>query len=189
LQAFDSDPRGHYHTAPMSASGQHRVNVEVLAADEARLVRRYALAGFVRLADLLESTSGEAAARFAFSRLAEGLAGCELEVSAVARLKCQRCLEAFEQPLHSMTRLAFVGSEEDAGRVPPGYEAIPADEGRVDLGDLVEDELLLSLPVVALHGEGTQCAGTSRQAGHDDRVEPPPETHRPFAKLQDLLKH
>lgn len=173
----------------MSASGPQRVNVEVLAADEARLVQRYALAGFARLADLLASGSGEATARFAFSRLTEGLAGCELEVSAVARLKCQRCLEAFEQPLHSSTRLAFVASEDDAGNVPEGYEAIPADEGRVDLGDLVEDELLLSLPVVALHGEGTQCAGTARQAGQNDRVEPPSETHRPFAQLQDLLKH
>ena len=49
--------------------------------------------------------------------------------------------------------------------------------------------LLFSLPVVALHGEGTRCAGSARQAGDDDREEPPAETHRPFAQLQDLLKH
>ena len=173
----------------MSAPGQDRVNVDVLAADEAGLTRRYPLARFARLADLLASTTGEATARFTFSRLPEGLAGCELEVSSVARLKCQRCLESFEQPLHSDTRLAFVACEDDAGKVPEGYEAIAADEGRIDLGDLVEDELLLSLPVVALHGEGTQCAGTARQAGDDDRAEAPADTHRPFAQLQDLLKH
>ena len=173
----------------MSAPGPDRVNVDVLAADEASLVRRYPLANFARLADLLERTSGEARARFAFTRLAGRLAGCELEVEATAWLKCQRCLGACEQPLRSTTRLAFVAAGDEAGPVPEGYEAIPVEDGRADLGELVEDELLLSLPVVPMHGEGTQCAGTARQAGREERVESPAETHRPFAQLQDLMKH
>ena len=173
----------------MSPPGPDRVNVDVLAADESRLTRRYPMTRFARLAELLASGEGEAQAEFAFTRLPEGLAGCEVQVTGVVQLKCQRCLETFDQPLRSTARLAFVATEEEAGHVPDGYEAIAADKGRVDLGELVEDELLLSLPVVALHGAATQCAGTARQAGGGESVESPAETHRPFAQLQDLLKH
>jgi len=173
----------------MSPPGPDRVNVDVLAAEETRLTRCYPMTHFVRLADLLASGDGEAQAEFAFTRLPEGLAGCEMEVTGVVRLRCQRCLETFDETLHSTTRLAFVATEEEAGQVPEGYEAVAAEEGRIDLGELVEDELLLSLPVVALHGAATQCAGTARQAGGEERVESPAETHRPFAQLQDLLKH
>jgi uncharacterized protein len=173
----------------MSAPGQDRVDVEVLAGDDASLTRRYPLERFARLADLLTGVKGEAIATANFSRLPQGQAACELDVSAVVTLTCQRCLEPFEQPLRSVARLAFVGGEDQAGLVPEGFEAVAADEGRADLGELVEDELLLSLPVVALHGEGTQCAGSARQAEDDQSAEPAAETHRPFAQLQDLLKH
>lgn len=180
---------GHYHTAPMSAARPDRVDVDVLAAGAICLTRRYPVASLERLADVLASPEGEVEATFEFERLGEGLAGCRLDVSAAVRLRCQRCLEAFEQPLRSRAQLAFVGSDDEAGRVPEGFEAVPADDGRVDLRELVEDELLLSLPIVALHGGDTRCAASSRQAAEGRAEEPAAETHRPFAQLQELLKH
>jgi uncharacterized protein len=173
----------------MSAPGPERVDVDVLADEGAGLERRYPIERFARLADILSGRQGEATVRFGFSRIGGDIPACEMDVEAALMLTCQRCLEPFEQPLHSATKLAFVSSEEEAGRVPEGFEAVPAPNARVDLSELVEDELLLSLPVVALHGEGTRCAGSARQAGDDDREEPPAETHRPFAQLQDLLKN
>jgi uncharacterized protein len=173
----------------MSAPGLDRVDVDVLAADGASLTRRYPIERFARLVDVLAGAGGEVVATFVFARLAEGLAGCELGLSARLTLKCQRCLEPYGQPLHSTTKLAFVAGDDDAGLVPEGFDAVPADDGRVDLGELVEDELLLSLPVVALHGEGTQCAGSARQAADEMGARPEADTHRPFAQLQDLLKH
>jgi uncharacterized metal-binding protein YceD (DUF177 family) len=49
--------------------------------------------------------------------------------------------------------------------------------------------LLLSLPIVAMHGGGTRCAETARHAEIDTHDGPEAKTHRPFAQLQDLLKH
>jgi uncharacterized metal-binding protein YceD (DUF177 family) len=66
---------------------------------------------------------------------------------------------------------------------------VPVEGGRADLDVLAEDELLLSLPMFAMHGDGTRCAETARQAVTDTREEPVAETHQPFAQLQDLLKH
>jgi uncharacterized protein len=173
----------------MSAAGQDPVDVDVLAADSAGLTRHYALGRFARLAGVLASPEGDALAQFSFMRLAEGLAGCELSVKATVALKCQRCLETFRPTLESTARLAFVGDDVAEATVPEGYEAVAVLRGRVDLAALVEDELLLSLPVVALHGEGTRCAGAGRPAENREREQPAAETHRPFAQLQELMKH
>lgn len=173
----------------MSAPEHERVDVDVLADEGAGIDRRYPIAHFARLADTVSGKRGQALVRFEFARAGGGIPACEMELEALVTLTCQRCLEPFEQALRSSTKLAFVTSEEETGEVPEGYEVVPTPNARVDLVELVEDELLLSLPVVALHGEGTQCAGAARQAEDDGREERPAETHRPFAQLQDLLKH
>ena len=173
----------------MPAADDQRVDVDVLADEGACFERCYPIGRFARLADPVSDMRGEAVAQFDFMRVGEGIPACRVELEAVVTLTCQRCLEAYEQPVHSAVKLAFVVSEEEAGQVPEGYEAVPAPNARVDLAEVVEDELLLSLPVVALHGEGTQCAGSARQAEEEGREDRSAETHRPFAQLQDLLKH
>ncbi len=59
---------------------------------------------------------------------------------------------------------------------------------KVDLAALVEDELLLSLPLIAQHAAGEACG---LPAGADSAVadEKAPEMRRPFAGLRDLLNH
>lgn len=173
----------------MPAPRPDTVDVKRLAAEGTSIERRYKLSQFSRLSGVLAAPGGEARAQFNFAPIADGVVGCELAVQAVVTLECQRCLEAFEQALDSSARLAFVASEADAALAPQGYEAVPVEEGRVDLDALAEDELLLSLPIVAMHGGGTRCAETARQAVTDTHDEPVAETHQPFAQLQDLLKH
>jgi len=173
----------------MSAPSPDTVDVERLAAEGASIERRYELAELSRLSELLAAGEGEAIARFRFAQVADGVVGCELAVEAVVTLECQRCLEPFRETLRSTARLAFVAGEEDAPLAPEDYEAVPLEGDTVDLRALVEDELLLSLPIVAMHGGGTRCAETARRAETDTRDEPEAKTHRPFAQLQDLLKH
>ncbi len=173
----------------MPATPADQVDVEALAADGATLARRYPLDRFPRLADLLVTADGEAAATFRFLRAADEVPACELSVEAMADLRCERCLEAFRHPIASEVRLAFVpdGSGED--RVPEGFEAVPMGSECVSLSGLVEDELLLSLPVVALHPEGTPCAELGAQARGDAGGTENSGTQRPFAGLKELLKH
>jgi uncharacterized protein len=173
----------------MRAPRPDRVDVETLAAQGASIQRRFSLGGFSRLKDLLAAPGGEARARLTFAPVAKGVVACELVVDAVATLQCQRCLEPFEQALNSTARLAFVASDDDAALVPEGYEAMPAADGQADLAALVEDELLLSLPIVALHGSGTPCAAETGHRGRETREPAEAKTHRPFAQLQELLKH
>lgn len=171
----------------MSKPPANRLDAVRLAADGASLERRFPLAGFPRLADSLVTSEGDAAARLSFLEVADGVAGCGLVVEATLALRCQRCLEAVAVPVRSEARLAFVTSDAEAARVPEGVEAVTTDPHAVDLHALVEDELLLALPLVPRH-EGEDC-GPRATAGGPDEDDAPRTATRPFAGLKDLLKH
>lgn len=169
----------------MSKPPANRLDAVRLAADGASLERRFPLAGFPRLADSLVTSEGDAIARLSFLEAAQGVPGCDLEVEATLALRCQRCLKAVAVPVRSAGRLGFVAG--DAARVPDDVEAVTCDPRAVDLSALVEDELLLSLPLVPRH-ESEDCGPREATRGPDENEDSRTAT-RPFAGLKDLLKH
>ncbi|MFZ2506906.1 MAG: YceD family protein [Steroidobacteraceae bacterium] len=155
-----------------------------LAAAAAVVEREFPLAGFRRLVDRLATTDGVALARLTLGT-SGGVPTGELEVQAEAQLSCQRCLGPMRRSLRSTSQLAFVEREDT--RAPADYESIQGDPRRVDLAGLVEDELLLSLPLIPIHGAGEKCAAQDpREAGMGPAAQ---EMRRPFARLKELLKH
>ncbi len=154
-----------------------------LARSAARIERDFDVAGFARLGDRLADPSGRAKARAEF-----GLEGSwpvvRLAVEADVALNCQRCLRAMRRKIESASRLVF--AEEGAPELPDGYEPVGGDPRKLDLAALVEDELLLALPIIPQHGEGEACelphGGADGEAAAGDM-------RRPFAGLRDLLKH
>jgi uncharacterized protein len=77
-----------------------------------------------------------------------------LQAHALVRLTCQRCLQPMEQALHAERSLRFVADEAEAERLDELSEddvlALPP-RGRLDLQPLIEDELILALPIVPRH--------------------------------------
>jgi uncharacterized protein len=171
----------------MSRARKEPIDALNLAAAATVVEREFRLSDFSRLTGRLAATDGVARARMAF-RSEDGVATAELEVSADTLLTCQRCLGSMRQRLESRSKLAFVEHEDVS--VPAECEVIAGDARRVDLAGLVEDELLLSLPLVPVHGAGEPCQALPRRAGHEKESRPPaPDMRRPFAGLKDLLKH
>ena len=158
-----------------------------LAAAAVVVEREFRLADFTRLVDRLATPEGVARARMVWRSIG-GVPTGELEIHAEALLTCQRCLGPMRRTLQSASQFAFV--ERDDAPVPADHEAIPGDPHEVDLAGLIEDELLLSLPLVAMHGTGEECkAQVSRLAGDANSGPPAQEMRRPFAGLKELLKH
>jgi len=158
-----------------------------LAAAATVVERKFRLADFTRLVDRLVTPEGVAEARMSL-RSAGGVPIGELRVRAEALLTCQRCLEPMQRTLQSISQLAFV--EREDAPVPTDHEAIPGDPRQVDLAGLVEDELLLSLPLIPIHGVGEKCTAQGSQETRDRGAGPPAqEMRRPFAGLNELLKH
>jgi uncharacterized protein len=115
-----------------------------------------ALAKMKRLASILVETSGNAGLEIQFGRDSAGLAIATGTVTAMVRLQCQRCLEPMDFQVDSTFTLGVVASLPEASQLPDNYEPLIADQGRLLLAELVEDEILLALPDIAMHTE--RCA-------------------------------
>ncbi len=76
-------------------------------------------------------------------------------------------------------RAALVATPAEAARVPETLETVLAPEHRISLRDLVEEELLLALPLVPRHEDMSVPAHRAGTHG---------ETHRPFGQLSELFK-
>jgi len=129
--------------------------------------------------------SGSVQGRVHFRREA-GIAVAELALEGVAKLQCQRCMQPMELPLSAEVRVGLIAREADVARVPADLEPMLAPAGRVSLGELITEELLLSLPIVPLHTDSGSCGAVARVAAAPQRE--PEATHKPFAPLGELLK-
>lgn len=109
----------------------------------------------------------------------------EIEARTHVTLQCQRCLQALQEPLAVQRRFRLVATEAEAERL----DAESDDDhlvmsARLDLRALVEDELILELPLVPRH-EG-RCPEPLPQPAAEA---PEPEARpNPFAALAALRK-
>jgi uncharacterized protein len=110
-----------------------------------------------------------------------------VQLTGTAHLVCQRCLEAMELGLQATAEVGLIAVESDARRVPEELEPVLAPEGRISIGELVEEELLLTLPIVPLHAEDDLCV-VAPEAAPLEETERVEETQKPFAQLAELLK-
>ncbi|HEX7764359.1 MAG TPA: YceD family protein [Cellvibrio sp.] len=106
-----------------------------------------------RIVEATESSEGEVQVKLEFKLSEEGRRVVVGHAHADMVLICQRCLEPVTVPVESDISLGIVWDEEAAAKLPPHFEPWIAGEGMADLYDMIEEELLLSLPAVAYHEE------------------------------------
>jgi len=96
-------------------------------------------------------------------------------------LTCQRTLEAFGLPVHVDTCLGLIAQEADEAALPSRYEPLLTSDGQVRLAEVVEDELILALPVVPLKPGAPEAARAWGDTDEADAARP-----SPFAVLQKI---
>ncbi|WP_455211181.1 YceD family protein [Kaarinaea lacus] len=119
-----------------------------------------------RLASLLIESTGNAELEIQFDRDSAGLAIATGSVSAKLLLPCQRCLQPMEIEVDSQFTLGVVTSLSEARNLPENYEPLIVELDNLPLADLVEDEILLALPAIAMHSE--QCLVSESTAWQTD---------------------
>ncbi|HET8692987.1 MAG TPA: YceD family protein [Steroidobacteraceae bacterium] len=169
----------------MSTPPDRPIDVLGLARSGSSLERQFEVARFERLRDRLAAPEGHVNARADFATTGRWPVA-KLVVKGELVLGCQRCLGPMRRGVASEADLVF--AEEGAKELPEGYEPVEGDPRRLELATLVEDELLLSLPIIPQHGEGERCelpkdGGAAPGEGADTGL------RRPFAGLKDLLEH
>jgi uncharacterized protein len=89
-----------------------------------------------------------------------GKPGLRLVVDGSMRLLCQRCLDSLEWPLHLAVRLELAASDAEIAAVDGGDDIDRVVAGReMSVAALVEDEVLLALPMVPKHERCSPAAG------------------------------
>ena len=145
---------------------------------------RVPLASLKRLSSLLEDAEGTVTFSLDFDRDSFGIAYVEVRAEAELPLVCQRTLERFLLPVQIDQRMGLIRDEAEESALPPGYEALLVDEsGDLETLALVEDELILAVPVVPVK-PGTEAV--EQEWGGDEAAEP--ERPNPFAALAALKK-
>ena len=141
-----------------------------------------------RFGQLLAKAKGEVALELNFRALKQG--GTQICGSAqgAVELICQNCMEPYSFLLDCDILFKVVSSYGEYKQFEDDADVILCEQKEINLADLVEDELIMSLPMIARH-ENLGCPRNDyRQADFAEAVGEAKKTHRPFAGLAAALE-
>lgn len=117
----------------------------------ATLQGKLALEQMTRLHELVVETAGEVDVKLSFDQ-GKFLPPCVTgQIQATLMVDCVRCGQAFSYQVDLQPNLRIVRSDEQAKELDDEQEALLLEEETVSLVKLVEDEILLSLPMLIRH--------------------------------------
>jgi len=155
-----------------------RVDIIRAAHEGCALVGTMPLDRFKRLKAQVRHLSGHLTAQLTIDQDPQGMRYMHGELSASVVLTCQRCTEAQTVDLSPAVSVAFIEQGAPTDHLPAQYEPAIMAHGMVFLPDLLEDELLLALPMIPLHPLG--CTPVHQESPDAD-LKP-----NPFAALVSL---
>ena len=141
-----------------------------------------------RLCEALAGTDGEVNYELDFGRDSLGVSYVDVRAQVSLTLLCQRTLEPFVMPITLDTRLGLIKQERDEAGLPPDCEPLlVAENGRLNPADVIEDELLLALPLVPVNPDSSL---PDEVTGHELEEDSAGEgrSENPFAVLRELKK-
>jgi len=177
----------------MSPGPADQVNAKELSARAAVLERRLELNQLERVGEAggLPGTRVDAQLRFG---LFEGRTTVDVAVTGSVTLQCQRCLQPCDCKLDESAQLIVVRDEDE--EVAGGFEPFVGTPEQLSLSALIEEQVLLALPLVPMHAAGTpgclpagaepvplapkSASKAAAQAADDEK-------QTPFANLRELL--
>jgi uncharacterized protein len=116
-----------------------------------------------RLKSLLHSEVGSVRATLRFRQRGDGWLASELGLEAAVELVCQRCLEPFRYELAESVNVVLAASDSLPATVPEGSESFELEDGRLQPVQLIEDELIVAVPLVPKHARIEDCGSLARK--------------------------
>jgi uncharacterized protein len=177
--------------APAAHSDPRQVDVGHLARIGGLLSGRLSAAELPRLRDtVVLPADGVAQVEWSARGLVRQPTGgpaqpwIHLTVKARLGMHCQRCLDTVDLPLALDREFRFARTEEEAAELDAELdEDVLVLSRRFDLIELIEDELLLALPLVPRHTDCRHPHAPTGEVAPDEAPAP-----HPFAGLQALRK-
>lgn len=173
-----------------SATNAHALEVLSFCRQSGALDGQCPLTAMNRLGDSLLTPPHDAMAHWQLVGSLLPVTGGEAEIwlhlqaRATVKLQCQRCLQAMDEDIVVDRRFRFVRTEAEALKLDEGSEDdVLVLEPRLDVRSLLEDELILGLPIVPMHND---CPAPLRALQDIEMLDD--EAPHPFAALAALRK-
>ena len=183
--AFDTERRKIYHARLMHA----RPFIDSLdfARNGRRISGEVQIAKLPRLLDMLENPQGLLSYTVQGGVDQQGTHFLDVSVAGQCRLRCQRCLNGMDYPVRIDTRLMLrdqasldVLDSKVAGGEEEEFDSILAD-AHLDVLDLLEEEILLGMPIAPKHELGACQVADGKNAQREET--------NPFAVLAKLKRN
>lgn len=152
---------------------------------------------FERLADAAVSIQPQVTIKLQFAKL-DKRPTIHGEMQAEVELVCQRCMRNMQYPLHETFELMLIEKEAELVSVPETHEPWIANALHLNVFELVEEQLLLALPLIAKHADERECAQANADVLNQSQPDEPvslssdadgaSDVRRPFGNLRDLLR-
>jgi uncharacterized protein len=167
------------------AASDFTVDAKVQARARNVIEQHFTAADLPRLVHAGAGSESSIDVRLSFSEY-DGLPAVHGSIVGTVLLECQRCLDF--APIAVRDEFNVVIVDEERSDEPGGYEEITADAERLDLRWLTEEQVLLSMPLVALH-EDEKCVDATTIDRVDATMDADEETkQQPFKNLRDLMR-
>ncbi|MCP4430324.1 MAG: hypothetical protein GY806_05040 [Gammaproteobacteria bacterium] len=133
-----------------------------------------------RLTDLLASDEGQIEVRFEFVNSDYSIPMMSGQVKTSLNVECQRCLQPMLKELQLEFNLLIDATDELIRETK--LETLFSEDGFIDIFEVIEDEIILALPLVAMHKIET-CNEHWQVA---EEIQQPAVKENPFSVLKDL---
>ena len=138
-------------------------DLESLAVREVALSGELDIDELTRLKSLLHSGVGSVRATLRFRQRGGGWLAVELDYQGSVHLVCQRCLEPFRHEVVETVNVVVTNGDSVSLAVPEGYEPFELEGGRLQPAQLIEDELIVAIPLVPKHARVEDCGSLARE--------------------------
>ena len=167
-----------------SAPFPERIDAIKMFAREGSITAQLPLARLQRFNEQLSNSDGAVAVDLRFGRDEEGRRLLSGTLDTKVQVACQRCLQDMDLDLHcDMALLVFDTEEEVAALHEDQDGVVMSEDGDLDVKALIEDELILSLPMIPMHDD-IACSKVLNELKEDEAADA--NRSNPFAILAGL---
>ena len=149
---------------------------------------------FHRFGEMLVVSEGDVYLRLEFSKGDFGSTRVNGSAATEVCLICQNCMQQFRRQVSCDVALQVVSDESKLERLSEADDAIVEPGKVISVAELVEDELILAMPMIPRHEEG-ECLETDyeqqeivlQEVQEVPEVQETQTTYRPFADLAKTI--
>jgi uncharacterized protein len=158
-----------------------RIEPKRLARTGETIAGQYAIQDMQRLGGLLYDNSGTVIFRLEFNfDDNQNIPYIRGSIETQVNIPCQRCLGGMEFRINNPVFLGVVSNQAEYAILPDECDPLQLEAGSIALQGLIEDELILALPISSMH-EADECKATELLNEINDKGR-----SSPFAALDKL---